>query len=296
MYISYSGWKKYKDCPFSYWHDYIAHSPLEKPDDRLGSVYGSVVGALFEDFYNQKLWQEDQPKNLMKDKVEGMVKKILRQETTPKHGRAAGVLLWKGSGKGQNPKGLYANEAELIEDVKEAVDRGFKIIKQYRLLGPRAEAEVKLDSNVGSHILGGRADFVMVRTTPHSDLCILDGKGSRHRGNYVSPKQLLWYAMLYRLRFGEMPDKLGFVYWRYAPPESMDWVEFSAVDLDQLMEEVLSDLGKIEAAKANLPTALNQGLAREEFKPKPNEDSCRFCPRAVANQCPDGIRFQLHTK
>lgn len=296
MYISYSGWKKYKDCPFSYWHDYVNHTPLEKPDDRLGSIYGSVVGLLFEEFYNQRFWKQPDPKTFVLDRIEEATKRVIRQETSARKGRPGGVLRWKGAGEGKNPKGMYLNEAELMDDVREAVLRGFKIIKHYRLLGPRAEAEVKLDGKVNGHILGGRADFILKRTAPHHDLCILDGKGSKYRGTYVSPKQLHWYTMLYRLRFNEVPDKLGFVYWRYEPPESVDWVEFSKADLDQLLEQVLADIRDITRHEADLPPATEGqplaglGLAREAFRPRPSEGNCRFCPHATATQCSAGLK------
>ena len=295
MYISYSGWKKYKDCPFAYWHDYINHTPLEKPDDRLGSIYGSVVGLLFEEFYNLRLWKQPQPKDVVLGRVEEAVKRVVRQETSARKGRPGGVLRWKGAGEGRNSKGMYLDEADLAADVREAVIRGFKIIKHYRLLGPRAEAEVKLDSPINGHILGGRADFILKRTEPHHDLCILDGKGSKYRGTYVSPKQLHWYTMLYRLRFNETPDKLGFVYWRFEPPESMDWVEFSSADLDQLLEGVLADVREIGRLESNLPPpnekqAMDRsGLARQEFRPRANDNNCRFCPHATTTQCSAGL-------
>jgi len=295
MYISYSGWKKYKDCPLAYWHDYINHTTLEKPDDRLGSIYGSTVGLLFEEFYNQQLWRTPGSEKELLQRVERATSQVLQQEMTARKGRAGGVIRWKGTGEGCNPKGMYSNKHELMADVRDAVSRGVRIIKHYMLLGPQAEAEVKLDSQVNGHIIGGRADFIIRRTKPIGDLCILDGKGSKYRGDYVSPKQLHWYTMLYRLRFNKLPDKLGFVYWRFEPPESMDWVEFSTADLDQLLEDVLGDFREIERRKAELPPQGKMDeqrlleIASQGFRPKANDSNCRFCPHATAAQCPAGL-------
>lgn len=296
MYLSYSGYKKYLDCPYVYWHSYVNETPLEKPEDRLGSVFGSTVGLLFEDFYNQRFWKQEQPQAFVMERVGAATARIIKQETSPRWGRPGGVLLWKGDGEGQNPRGMYVDRDELMADVRDAVRRGFQIIKHYRLLGPYAEAEVKLDKRVEGHTLGGRADFILKRTKPHHDRCVLDGKGSKYRDRYVSPKQLLWYGMLYWLCFDKVPDKLGFVYWRYAPPDSLDWLDFSEADLDQLLEEALGAVETIERLTASLPApesdiaAIDRmKLARGVFKPKANENNCRFCPYATATQCSWGF-------
>lgn len=295
MYISYSGFTKFNDCAYAYWHDYINRTPLALPDDRLGSIYGSVVGKLFEDFYNKEWWRKDNPSAFVLMQVEEATEAIIKEETSPKKGRPGGVLLWRGDGKGRNPKGLYSNRDELMADVRDGVTRGFHTIRQERLLGPYAKSEVKLDSTVDGHLLGGRADFIIRRTKPHLDLGIYDGKGSKHRERYVSPKQLLWYAMLYRLRFEKTPDKLAFVYWRFSPPKSIDWINFSGSDLDMLLEEVLAGIRRIEKGvaalpeKGKVPDIDHMELARKVFQPKANESNCRFCPRAVATQCSWGF-------
>jgi hypothetical protein len=297
MYLSYSGFKLAYECLYAYWHEYINKTPLEEPDDRLGSVYGSIVGTLFEDFYNYEWWRKDQPQAYVMSQVEAVTDRILKQETSPtKWGRPGGVLKWKGpKSKGGNPRAMYADKDELMADVRDGVARGFKIIRHDRLLGPYAKAEVRLDGVVDGHKLGGRADFIIQRIRPHSDRGIYDGKGSKYRDRYVSPKQLYWYAMLYRLKYNKLPDKLAFVYWRFSPPESIDWVEFSEADLDALLDEVLAMINRIEKGKADLPEPGKvpdidlMELARKVFRPRANEDNCRFCPRATATQCSWGF-------
>jgi hypothetical protein len=293
LYLSYSGFKKYDQCPYAYWHSYIGKTPPARPDDRLGSIFGSAIGVLFEEFYTQRWWKKRsncQP--FMLGQVERVVDDLLKKETSPgKWGSPGGVLLWKGYGDGRNPKALYSNRDELVTDVKEAVVRGLRIVKHYRLLGPRTEAEKILDLEVEGNKIGGRADFIIRRTAPHGDLLLLDGKGSRHRGRYVDPKQLHWYAMLYRRHFNEIPDKLAFLYWKFDPPDSIDWVEFSEADLDMLLDEVLTAFKHIGQARSQLPKAdplTVQGVARGLFRPKPNPDNCRFCAYASKMTCPNG--------
>lgn len=296
LYLSYSGFKKYDQCPYAYWHTYIGNTPLARPDDRLGAIFGSAVGVLFEKFYALKWWKKKGDCQLyMLSQVDSIVDDVLRQETSPKRGNPGGVILWKGDGEGYNPKALYSDRDELVSDVRSAVIRGIQIIKHYRFLGPRAEAEKVLDVEVRGNKIGGRADFVIQRTNPHGDLVLLDGKGSRHRGRYVDPRQLHWYAMLYRLRYEETPDKLAFVYWKSAPPDSVDWVEFSEYDLDQLLEDVNGAFRAIKEARAQFPPKVDKlslmGTAKHLFRPKPSEDNCRFCPYASKLTCSNGAAF-----
>jgi hypothetical protein len=306
MYISYSGWKRYDDCAFDYWNAYPGQTQVEGPDDRLGSIYGSVVGKIFEDFYNEKWWQKNpRPVAEMLTKVEGAVAWTIKRETTPYRGRPGGVLMWKGEGEGQNPKGMYVDQDELIEDVKEAIGRGCRVIRHHRLLGEYAEAEVKLDYTVEGYRLGGRADFIIQRVQPHNDLCIIDGKGSRWRAKYVDLRQVLWYAMLYRFHHGVVPDKIGFLFWRYEPNEAIDWVEFVEDDLDELLNKVLGHLRKIEEGLAELGPRPSFAEARQVFRPvaegrnKRNaEKACRFCRFGLPEICPKGaeVKAKLQEK
>jgi hypothetical protein len=296
LYLSYSGFKLFHQCPYAYWNNYVEHTPPIRPEDRLGSIFGSTVGVLFEQFYAQKWWKKkSECQAYMLGQVRSTLDVTMHEAIKAKHEKPEGVILWKGNGKHQNPKGLYTNKAELIEDINGAITRGLKIIKHYRLLGPVAEAEVPLNSEVAGYKIGGRADFIILRTKPHMDLVLIDGKGSRHRGKYLDPTQLHWYAMLYRIRYNKLPDKLAFVYWKFDPPNSVDWVEFSEYDLDQLLGEVLDTFRFIERSQTELPAkeALNNEaaifkLARQLFRPKPDYYRCRYCLYASEMICPRG--------
>ena len=175
MYISYSGHEKWAACRFAYWNEYINKTLLPSTDDRLGSIYGSVVGTLFEDFYTLRLWSQPNAQAALLSRVPAMVDRIIREQTTPSKGRPGGVLKWKGESPGQNPKGMYVSKKDLIEDVEDTVPRGIRIIRRHRLLGPMADAEYKLDYTQDGNIIGGRADFIIQRIAPDSDLVIIDG-------------------------------------------------------------------------------------------------------------------------
>lgn len=301
MYLSFSGFKKMDECAYSYWNGYLNKTKIEGVvDDRLGSLFGSVTGGVFEDFYNMRLWKAPEPRAAVYARVEPNLVKVIHQETVEtSEWRKPGVLLWKGPDieAGQNPKGLYTNRAELEADIRDAVGRGIEAIKHDRLLGPRADAEVKLDYTINGHKLGGRADFIIKRVRFH-DLCIIDGKGSKWRDRYVDLRQLLWYGMLYKLHTGEVPDKLGYLFWKFSPPDSLDWMDFSPEDLDEMLATVLATIKKIGELDARLPASPSFPAARQVFMPiadtkakiDDKKQACRFCVYATEDICPGGLK------
>lgn len=304
MYISYTGDSQFEACNFAYWNSYINGTVLPTPDDRLGSVFGSVVGNLVEDLYNLELWREDQPQGAVMSRVDATIDKILKQETSPTKYRKAGILKWKGKAPNGNPRAMYENREDLTADVRDAVARCFRIIRHERLLGPLAKAEVKLDCDIEGHRIAGRADLIIRRTKPHFDLVLADGKGSRHRETYTDSKQLRWYEMLFREKTGGAPDKLCFVFWRYEPDEAFDWLAPDEEACNQLRDRVLANIRQIETLTSIAPAGVPFREARKVFLPKVQdqadperaEKACRFCPYATEEICPEGAAFRAAKK
>ena len=309
MYLSYSGYKKADACLYAYWHVYVNHTPYGKLDDRLGSIYGIVVGTLFEQFYNEKLWRTPGVQQEMESRVEALVDKTLAEEVKPKKGRSGGVIMWQGRGEGQNPKALYCDREELIRDVTYAIGVGLKTIKYEKLIGKDVVAELKLDSLIKGHLLGGRADLVLTKVETQ-DRLIVDGKGSNRRDKYVDPGQLKWYSFLHRARFGSLPDKTAFLYWKYESPMNMDWFMFTEAEVDDFLFKVLKTIGTIESGmssmkdREDIPETLSKPLTeksmpivREIFKPSATTKNCMFCPYATEIICPEGfVKREAHER
>jgi hypothetical protein len=253
VYISYSGYKLYSQCPRAYWHRYISHTKAATPDNRVNSLYGIMVGLVFEAFYDEQMWRRKSYLADMLGYLEPCYTRMVAQET-----RKGDILNY------EDPTANYHSPEELLVDVREAVVRGLQTIRHHRLVGPWAKAEVKLDSQVGGHILGGRADFIIRRTPPDNDLVLLDGKGSRWREKYVDRHQLLWYAMLCRCH-GVGIDRLGFLYWRCEPVEAVGWVPYKPVDATGYQAVVLATLDRLEGVKG------------EAAYPAVVGDWCKFC-------------------
>ena len=275
MYLSYTGYKTYK-CPKNYWFGYISKPTLPILENRANSLYGTTVGYLFEWFYNERIWETTGVEQKLKDRVQVAYLKAVAKETRD------GVVKWKPEDK----KVKYASCDEMLADVHETIPRGIRNIRHHRLLGQDALAEVKLDQVVEEHTIGGRCDLLMRRIAPLRDKILLDGKGSKYRGMYVDALQLKWYAMLHRMKFGYMPDRLGFLFWRFEPHESMDWVDCSNNELDELQAHILGVIHEIVAGEALLaadPSSLSQA-----FPARPG-DACRFC--TYFQLCSEGQKF-----
>lgn len=282
MYLSYTGFKMVTTCQFQYWLVYVAqHTPC-LPDDRLGSIYGSAIGRVFEDFYRLKVWKKGpECRDALHNMVPSIVDEVIAEAQMARKGRPAGVLMWRDE---DHPEALYANREEIISDVQSAIPPGLDTIKTHRLLGKDAVAEMKLDCDIGGHRIGGRADFVMTRLG-FGDLVIIDGKGSKHRDKYLDPRQLLWYSMLYWTKYGKFPDWSGFLLWKRSPPLNVKKYVFDTSDAEALREEILSVVREIDAKRE---VSRSLPVVRESFRPSVSEDNCRFCLYAHDRVCPEG--------
>jgi hypothetical protein len=284
MYISYSGFDLWEKCPSSYWHRYINKTVSPEPDNRINMLYGGSVGVSFEHFYNDRMWRQPNYLETMLAKVPGIVRKIVDEETAPGKN---GYINWS------DKKSIYKSPEEVIADVREAIPRGLKIIRQHRLVGPEMIAELKLDSKKHGHILGGRCDIYVHRTAPDNDRCILDGKGSKFRDTYVNKRQLRWYSMLFEDHRGYIPDRVGFLYWRSDPETAVDWHPITRDDTAGLRELVLQTCETIEDRRRRLPMvpAPSREQLMEQFPTQPSQD-CRWCNYLSA--CDEGKRFEAN--
>ena len=300
MYISYSGYKLHSKCPLAYWFSYIANVP-HPPDNRVNSLYGSVVGAIFEAFYNDEIWKKGkEARKALFDLVEPILDRTIKDETTSSEYRPAGIVKWQGKkGDGLDPKANYTSREELIADIRDAIPRGILSIQFYRLLGKEAASEVKLNSRVKDHTLGGRADFIIRRIKPHSDRAIIDGKGSKYRDLYVDNDQLRWYAALYSLQNeGALPDRLAFLYWRFGPPDSLDWIHFSEDEIHEFLETVIKTVDSIDQRQHDIPLPKLAAVQEANLPPviklafppkgatKTDDLPCKFCDYVTL--CPEG--------
>ncbi len=268
MYLSFSGYKTYAQCPKLYWHKYVDKTTPPAPDNCINALYGSTIGVLFEHFYERKYWKRPDCESYMKSQASEVLEKVIREDQRGK------IIDW------DDEKANYNNRDGLLEDIQLGIPKGLRIIRENRLLGPVAVAEMKLDHRYGNHMVAGRADFVIEREK-EKDVLILDGKGSKHGKKYVEESQLHWYAFLYQQKTGRLPDKLGFVFWRFEGEKAMYWLPVIPDEIQELKEEVLGTMTRVEGSVRHLTLLSGQAKAsfeaREEFFPAQPSFSCNLC-------------------
>jgi hypothetical protein len=283
MYLSYSGLKAWELCPRQYYHRYVKKTVTPKPMNRVNTLYGLIVGAIFERFYKERMWRIPDFLNVMLASIPSVTEQIIADES--EEGSNAVVDFTEKGGRS-----MYKSKEELIADVRTAIPRGIQSIKFHRLVGKEAGAEVPLDSFINGHKLGGRADFVIRRVPPHDDLVLIDGKGSKFRDDYIDRRQLRWYCLLHEEKFRTIPDKTGFLFWRSDPETSIEWNPVTKEDTAVLRQMALDTIEIIEGRQRHLPIVPEP--TREQiagaFPAQPSKD-CKWCD--YQGVCEEGTRF-----
>lgn len=235
--------------------------PRPIKDSRHHAIMGITIQKVVEEMYARELWKH--PASLAQTLVD-MVEKEFNYEV------ARSFVDWR----------LAPPKAEMIQTCKDGVLGYLRTMKAHRLAGPYAKAEVDLLGYINKYNpVGGRADVIIRRDD--TGTTILDGKNSQSKGKYTSPDQLRWYALCYYLAYGKLPDRLGFVYYRYpygmpkedgTTEEGVDWVPVTRPDIEGLAQRA------VDARKA---------MDKEKFGATPSPKTCQFCDFQTV--CPERI-------
>lgn len=255
----------YEECPQKYlwyygWGDIdLGRGPgrgKPKPLDKSAhhAVMGITIQAVLEDFYNKEIWKHREG---LRDTLVKMTKDKLSATCTRFY------IDWK------------ETTYEEMEDVcVSGVINFLRTMKHHKLLGVYARSEVELFGHAESWLpVGGRADFVIRRED--LGIRILDGKNSGTKMKYVDPDQLRWYALCFYLSYHQLPQQVGFLWFRYPydpedGEEGIDWVEFTRRDLTGLVDRART---------------VRRGQEKGDFKAKPVAKVCRFCD--FESVCPE---------
>jgi CRISPR/Cas system-associated exonuclease Cas4 (RecB family) len=251
-YISYSGMQTYLLCPRKYFLGYVEKPPGIVRDPR-DSLFGSIIGKVFEWFYSRGAWAQEDPVAATLSMVEPAAQAVFDEESV-------------------NPSFDRLFFDHMKGEIRSLVPKGIEVIRANGLLTERSEAELKLNVTAtkdGKSLrLGGRADFVHWSS---DGVWILDGKSSVHRELYADPQQLVWYALLFYLRFKVAPTRLGFIFWRF-PENAVQWVDYDADSMRRVHSLAFEVSGKI-------------GLKMFDATPSKGCVLCEYKP-----VCPEGAR------
>jgi len=258
--IYWSHLKMYEECPQKFlwtkgWEDIeLGRGPgkgKKRPDERSRhhAVMGIVIQYAIEKMYNDELWRD--PKNLSTHLVELIEKEWKRQLADPRN-----VIDYNIAGP----------EEDMLDICREGAIGYLQTMKKHRFLGVYAKAEVDLLGWIDKwNPIGGRADTIVRRDD--TGITIIDGKNTKHKMKYTDPDQLRWYALLFKLSYRQLPDRLAYVWYRFPYDEEegetgVEWIDFTEEDLKGIAQRALD---------------ARQGMRKRKFEPTPTPKTCRFC-------------------
>lgn len=253
FYLSYSGMGTYLLCPKKYKLGYV--DGVKVDSDPRNSIFGSVMGKLFEWFYERKAWSTSKPTSLVMSWLDAAISQVCLKEK-----------FELGSDR--------SFESTLRNDLETYVPGGVETIRRHKLVTPGSVAELDLTQEYargGVRMkLGGRADFL--HRGPASSVTLQDGKGSKYREQYVDTSQLVWYATLHYLKFKVAPDRIGFIYWRF-PSDPLQWVDYGEPDMRLVLDRAFD---------------VEEKVRLRVFDPSPSVN-CRRCD--YLPRCEEGRDF-----
>jgi len=271
---------QYEDCPQQFlwgrgWgtidlgHGFGKKRPVPHKRSEHHAVMGTAIQEPIERYYNDELWKLLRGQQLV-DRLMELSEEAFDRELARRY------IDWR----------MSEPRTELLKIIKTGVMGYLRTLKQHRLLGPYARAEVELLGYVDKFTpIGGRADMLIRRTKePYTGVMILDGKNSKRykdgKGGwmtYTNPDQLRFYALAYYLAYRKLPDRLGFIYYRYPYGDAVLDVEGNETgELEPGISWVEFDKDDIRGIAQRCRDAV-RSMEKEEFDPTPKPPVCRFC-------------------
>lgn len=262
--------KMYEECPQQFlwrkgWDQidlgYGPGNPRPNPsqEPKHHAVMGTAIQYAIERMYNDELYRD--PMNLRRVMLEIGESEFCRQES-------------KSRNRMDYDKIHNLTRSEMLQTVREGISGYLTTMKAHRFLGPYAKSEIDIRGWIDKwNPIAGRVDMLIRRDD--SGITILDGKNTKHKMKYTDPDQLLWYALLFKLAYRKMPDRLGFVWFRFphgmvsqddqgneVTESGVEWVEFKEEDLRLVAQRALD---------------AKKGMWKEKFAATPKPKICRFC-------------------
>jgi len=278
--LYWSSLNSYEDCPQQFlfskgWGaiDVGGGPGRPKPKPQRKSEHSAVLGiciqSAIERFYNDALWGLLDPQSL-RDRLLELAEESFLIEIAKRY------VDWR----------VAPTQDEMRQVIKDGVLGYMRTLKAHRLLGVWNKAELDLVGYVNKYTpVGGRPDVVIRRDAePYKGVSIIDGKnGKRYKDGkggwmtFTSPDQLRWYAMMFYICYKQLPDRLGFCFYRYpygapvldtegnptgATEEGIDWVPFTMEDIKGLAQRAVD---------------VRKGIDKERFDARPDPKKCRLC-------------------
>lgn len=236
-------------------------------DSVHNAIPGRVLSRMMEEFYNEQLYKDP---STVREKLQSLIhREFSYQLTAPRN-----YIDWSRS----------PTRMQMRMDLYATIPGFLRTVVKQKLFGKFAKAEMDLKVFIAKdkYPVGGKMDLVFTRETENGDeITILDGKNSKHKDKYSDPDQLVYYALIFYLVYGRMPDRLGWLWYKYpygtvAPDGSIEegvkFIDFTLADLKEM---------------ATRAVTVHKLLEKEEFDANPTPKGCRFCPYETV--CPERV-------
>jgi CRISPR/Cas system-associated exonuclease Cas4 (RecB family) len=246
MRFDFHKFKDYMDCPRKYKLRDL-RTPILTPKNAYFQVAGELVQKFFEMYSNQ--WKS-QGVQFDKDRVRARMKPYWEH------------LLFKNKVDWSHPMSSLG-ETDLFLSCVDDILKNLQTLDVYAHTRSEIKLEVTLQSG---DVLVGKIDFI---TNEDGTVSIIDGKNAQTKGKHVDERQLLFYALLYKFTYGSLPDKLGFLYYKF---QEYSPIVFTSRDVDDLWRDMIRVIMAIKNST--------------EFAPTPCAKACRYCD--YLDQCPEG--------
>jgi hypothetical protein len=242
--IDFSGLKEFEECPQRFKWNKLERRKPKFPENSYYAICGIVKQKLFEHFYNNEWYRRGA-------ECAPFMEKMAEQYFND-------TLKW--CNVDFNSKIAKLSKEQLIEEVRDGVKKGIKMIKDHKLITPNCKSEVKLTAKIEGKIpILGKVDFIIRQASGEG--WILDGKDTADEKRIpkaVDPRQLWIYSYLYNKCYGSYPTKLGFMFWRHDRIDYIDPVK----GVDETIEWAKKTYWE---------------MRKSDWKAKPASDTCFFC-------------------
>ncbi len=209
MRLSYSQYRTFIQCPRLYRHQVMNIPPPVKPSEYF-SLYGRLIESFFRKYTN--IYTKE---NIVL--TDDKIAKILRDQW--EYILAHSYVDWSEPWVRESSEDIYRS---VLEDTLKNI-KAFEFWKE-----ARSEVSFEVLLKKSQDVLSCRMDFIWEK--PNNEIEILDGKGTNKIDTNVDVEQLYYYALMYLLKAKRLPNKIGFLYYRY---QLIKYVDF---DMDAIME------------------------------------------------------------
>lgn len=254
--LSWSRYRSYNECSQKYNWTYNVDKESPGRDSKHFAVIGSVVQRVFEYFYEYQVYKRNHLAiDILLEKTEEFFNDFLDEEYVD-----------------FNHVTCPYSRGSALSECKEVVQKSYETILRENLIGYKNLSESTIQvpfkrQSLGKVALKGRLDFIIQRGDENDpETLLLDGKATKNPDK-VDDDQLLFYSLLFALRYQTLPDKVGFFFFRFGEDDeepSLRWLDVTPQRLNRIKEDVMNVVKSIRS--------------EEDWEPTPDPSYCRWCP------------------